>query len=64
MVSNDDYTHLQNLLFNLNKLCTFTGAVMSMFAGLISIVIRAMLSKIVAKEEIAKVFTFLACGEG
>lgn len=36
---------------------------MSMFAGLISIVIRSMLSKIVSKEEIAKVFTFLACGE-
>jgi MFS-type transporter involved in bile tolerance (Atg22 family) len=39
------------------------GAVVSMFAGLISIVIRSMLSKVVDKEEVAKVFTFLSCGE-
>jgi len=41
----------------------YLGAVVSMFSGLITIVIRAMLSKIVAKDEIAKVYTFLACGE-
>ncbi|ODM92776.1 Solute carrier family 46 member 3 [Orchesella cincta] len=38
-------------------------ASLQMFAGLISIVLRSMISKVVAKEEIARVFTFLACGE-
>ncbi|ODM98083.1 Solute carrier family 46 member 3, partial [Orchesella cincta] len=41
----------------------YLGASLQMFAGLISIVLRSMISKVVAKEEIARVFTFLACGE-
>ena len=34
-----------------------------MFGGMTSIMVRSMLSKIVPRQELGKVFTFVACGE-
>ena len=34
-----------------------------MFCGMITIVIRSMLSKIVSRDELGKIYSFLACGE-
>jgi PCFT/HCP family folate transporter-like MFS transporter 1/3 len=34
-----------------------------MFCGLISIMIRSMISKLVSKDEVGKVFSFVASGE-
>jgi PCFT/HCP family folate transporter-like MFS transporter 1/3 len=41
----------------------YLAGTVQMFCGLISIMIRSMLSKIVAKDEIGKVFSFMASGE-
>jgi PCFT/HCP family folate transporter-like MFS transporter 1/3 len=41
----------------------YLAAVIQMFGGMTTIVIRSMISKIVPKQELAKVFTFVACGE-
>ena len=34
-----------------------------MFGGMTSIMVRSILSKLVPKQELGKVFTFVACGE-
>jgi len=41
----------------------YLGAVLQMFSGLITIVMRSMLSKCVAKDELAKAFSFVSIGE-
>ncbi|ODM98082.1 Proton-coupled folate transporter [Orchesella cincta] len=41
----------------------YLGAVVQMFSGLITIVMRSMVSKCVAKDELAKAFSFVSIGE-
>jgi hypothetical protein len=40
-----------------------SGVVMQMFSGLITIVMRSMVSKCVAKDELAKAFSFVSIGK-
>lgn len=47
---------------HLNYVFWLAGAVLQMFSGLITIVMRSMVSKCVAKDELAKAFSFVSIG--